>query len=314
MSKQTKPGTPLITGASIPEKHIDDPLFGMGVAVLAYFLLALMQVFGKLLSDHHHVVEIAFWRNAIALVPFFLYIVLFRDKEILKVKKGAFGAIFARSTFGTLSLIVTFAAFAAMPMADTTAFLFTSSLMLPILCIFFLDERVGKYRWAAILIGLVGAIIMAAPTGAVNSWGITLALSAAVLHAILGTLLRLLGKSESPETITFYFLLTGLLLTAIGMPWVGTIPSAEHIPWLIGLGLSGAAAQFCLSLAFKYAPAALVTIFNYTGIIWATLFGYFIWNDWPSWPIWLGGGVVIISNLFIVWREQRRAADGQITS
>lgn len=306
MTHEAKPGTPIITGASIPEKHEDSPLFGMGCAVLAYFLLAVMQVFGKLLSDYHHVVEIAFWRNAIALLPFFIFILYQRNMNLLRVQKSVMKAIVARSVFGTVSLIVTFAAFAAMPMADTTAFLFTSSLMLPIFCVFVLNEKVGKYRWAAILIGFLGAIVMAAPTGEVNSWGITLALSAAFLHAILGTLLRLLGKAESPETITFYFLFTGLCLTAVAMPWLGTWPQSEHIPWLIGLGLSGAAAQFCLSLAFKYAPAALVTIFNYTGIIWATLFGWFIWNDWPAWPIWIGGGVVIVSNLFIIWREQRK--------
>ena len=307
MSQQSeKPGTPLITGASLPREHVDAPLFGMGIAVLAYFLLAVMQVFGKLLSDHHHVVEIAFYRNIIALFPFFVYMMYVQNIELLKIKKGLFKVILARSVFGTLSLIVTFAAFAAMPMADTTAFLFTSSLMLPIFCVIFLHEKVGKYRWLAIIIGLCGAVVMAAPTGDVNTWGITLALSAAFLHAILGTLLRHLGKSESPETITFYFLFTGVVLTMLPMPWIATVPQAEHIPWLIGLGLSGAAAQFCLSLAFKYAPASLVTIFNYTGIIWATLFGWFIWNDWPSWPIWIGGAVVILSNLFIVWREQRK--------
>jgi drug/metabolite transporter (DMT)-like permease len=294
-----------MSDVSLPLVHQDSPLKGMGYAVLAYFLLAIMQVFGKLLSDHHHVIEIAFYRNAIALLPFLLFILMTGRRDILHIKPGYLKPVMLRSVFGTLSLIVTFAAFAAMPMADTTAFLFTSSLILPVLCIFFLGEKVGPYRWGAIIAGLIGAVIMAMPTGAVNSTGIILALSAASLHAVLGTLLRHLGKSEKPETITFYFLLIGLILTAVAMPWVAVLPAPELIPWLIGLGLSGAAAQFCLSLAFKYAPAALVTIFNYTGIIWATLFGWYIWSDWPTWPIWIGGGIVILSNLYIVVREQR---------
>ncbi|MEM9057528.1 MAG: hypothetical protein AAGD86_08635, partial [Pseudomonadota bacterium] len=71
------------------------------------------------------------------------------------------------------------------------------------------------------------------------------------------------------------------------------------------LGLSGVAGQFLLSLAFSNAPAAVVTVFNYSGIVWATLFGWLLWDDWPAPVIWAGGSVVIFSNLFLVWREAR---------
>ncbi len=78
-----------------------------------------------------------------------------------------------------------------------------------------------------------------------------------------------------------------------------------EVPLLLGVGLSGAAAQWLLSIAFKNAPAAIVTVFNYSGIIWATLFGWMIWNDWPLPTVLAGGTVVIASNILMIWRESR---------
>ena len=275
----------------------------------AFFMLAVMNVFAKLLSETHHVIEIAFYRNLIATIPFLIWIFIFGRLDILKINSKP-TAIGARSVIGTVSLVTTFAAFAAMPMADTTAFLFTASLFIPILGIFFLKEKVGPYRWAAVIIGFIGVIIMLSPTGNVNTLGIILALSAAFMHAVLQTILRHLGKYEKPETITFYFVLIGTIVAALPLPFVAVPPTMEEIPLLFAVGLTGALAQFLLSIAFGNAPAAVVTVFNYSGIIWATLFGWFIWNDWPTLPIWIGGGIVIASNIFMVWRESRK---GKIT-
>lgn len=286
--------------------HQDNPIVGMIAGIAAFFLMAVMNVFAKLLSEHHHVIEIAFYRNLIACLPFLFIIYALGRREILVIRSNVKGII-ARSVIGTISLITTFAAFAAMPMADTTAFLFTASLIVPALGFFFLGERVGRYRWGAIGIGFIGVLVMLQPTGAFNSLGVTLALSAAAMHAALQTILRGLGKTERPETVTFYFVFIGVFVSAIPLPLVFTMPTWNQAPLIIACGLCGAAAQFLLSIAYKNAPAAIVTVFNYSGIIWATIFGWFVWSDWPTMPIWIGGGIVIASNLFILWRESRRA-------
>lgn len=272
-------------------------------------MLAVMNVFAKMLSETHHVIEIAFYRNLIATLPFLIWIFIFGRLDILRIKSKPM-AIGARSVIGTVSLITTFAAFAAMPMADTTAFLFTASLFIPILGIIFLKEKVGPYRWGAVIIGFVGVMIMLSPTGNINTVGTILALSAAFMHAVLQTILRHLGKFEKPETITFYFVLIGTIVAALPLPFIATPPTMEEIPLLFAVGLTGALAQFLLSIAFGNAPAAVVTVFNYSGIIWATLFGWFIWNDWPTLTIWIGGGIVIASNIFMVWRESQK---GKVT-
>jgi drug/metabolite transporter (DMT)-like permease len=82
-------------------------------------------------------------------------------------------------------------------------------------------------------------------------------------------------------------------------------PTVAELPLLLGLGLSGAAAQWLLSVAFRNAPAAIVTVFNYSGIVWATFFGWLIWNDWPLPAVLAGAAVVIASNGLVIWRESR---------
>jgi drug/metabolite transporter (DMT)-like permease len=282
----------------------DNVIKGMACAICAFFLLAVMNTFAKMLSDTHHVIEIAFYRNIIASLPFLFIIFVMKKRSIVKINQRPFGVI-ARAVIGVISLIVTFAAFAAMPMADVTAFLFTASLLVPVMGIIFLKEKVGIYRWAAIIIGFVGVLIMLNPGDDMNKVGVALALIAASMHATLGIILRHIGQTEKPETIVFYFVTIGTVIAGLMMPWVATIPQMVDVPLLIGVGLSGLIAQYFLSAAFGNAPAAIVTVFNYSGIIWATLFGWVIWQDWPAPAIWIGGSIVIASNLFMVWREHR---------
>ncbi len=305
-TKGAKPKAEAKKAKIIHPPHKEHPLVGMSAAIGAFFMMAVMNAFAKILSESHHVIEIAFYRNLIATLPFLIWIFVFGRTDILKINANPIG-IGVRSVIGTLSLATTFAAFASMPMADTTAFLFTASLFIPILGIIFLGEKVGPYRWGAVLVGFIGVLIMLQPSGQFNSLGVTLALSAAFMHATLQTILRALGKTEKPETVTFYFVTIGTIVSALALPFVAKPPTLHEIPLLFAVGLTGAMAQFLLSIAFKNAAAAVVTVFNYSGIIWATTFGWFIWGDWPTSTILIGGAIVISSNVFILWRESKKA-------
>jgi drug/metabolite transporter (DMT)-like permease len=284
----------------------DHPLKGMIAAIAGFFMLAVMNVFAKMLSGHMSVIEIAFYRNLIATIPFLFIIYGMGKKEILVIRSSPRGVVI-RAVIGTISLAATFGTFALLPLADGTAFLFTSSLLVPAFGYFFLKEHVGKYRWAAILVGFLGVCVMLRPSGDVNLTGVAVALSAATMHATLQTILRYLGKTESPETVTFYFVFVGTFVALIPMPLVFTMPTWHDIPLIVGLGLSGVCGQMCMSTAYKNAQASIVTVFNYSGIIWATTFGWIFWNDWPDNAIFVGGAIVIASNIFIIYREQKLA-------
>jgi drug/metabolite transporter (DMT)-like permease len=291
-----------IKPAQVHREHV---VIGMSAAVGSFFMFTVMNTFAKLLSETHSVIEIAFYRNLVACLPFLIMIFVFGKREILVLHTKPM-LVGIRAVIGTVSLVATFAAYSLMPMADTTALLFTASLFIPVLGVIFLKESVGIYRWVAIGLGFVGVIIMAHPSGDIYTLGIIVALSAAFLHASLQIILRYLGRYESPETISFYFFVIGLVLTALPMPFIAVKPTLAELPLLLGLGLSGAAAQWLHSLAYRNARAAIVTVFNYSSIIWATLFGWLIWNDWPMPTVIGGAAIVITSNILIIWRETRR--------
>jgi len=284
--------------------HRERVVLGMVAAMGAFFMFSIMVVFAKLLSKNHSVIEIAFYRNAIGSVPFLFMVFALGRREIL-VLRSQLRLVGLRAVIGTVSLTVTFMAYSMMPLADVTALLFTSSLFIPILGVFFLRESVGKYRWAAVAMGFAGVAIMAQPSGNVYLLGVAVTLCAAFMHAILQIILRYLGRYESPETVSLYFFIIGTFITAVAMPFVAVTPTTDEIPLLLGVGLSGSAAQWLLSTALKNAPATTVSVFNYSGIIWATLFGWMIWNEFPLPTVMAGAAVVIASNILMIWRESR---------
>ena len=292
-------------GGPEPLTHKEHVVRGMVAALGAFFMFTVMNVFAKLLSAQHSVIEIAFYRNLIASMPFLFMVFVLGRRQILVIRSKP-SLVGLRAVLGVVSLVTTFAAFSLMPMAETTVLLFTASLFIPVLGVFFLGERVGPWRWAAVVIGFAGVVVMTGPAGNANMLGVTVALAAAMMHATLQIVLRYLGRYESPETVTFYFMVIGTLVTALPLPFVAVTPTLAEVPLLFGVGLSGALAQWLLSTAFRNAPAAIVTVFNYSGIVWATLFGWLIWNDWPLPSVLAGAAIVIASNGLIIWRESRR--------
>jgi len=290
--------------ASPANAHQEHVVRGMSAALGAFLMFTVMNMFAKLLSVNHSVIEIAFYRNLIACIPFLIMIFAFGRREILIIRSKP-SLVGIRATLGTLSLITTFYAYSLMPMADTTALMFTASLFIPILGVVFLKESVGPYRWAAVAMGFIGVVIMAHPSGDVYTLGIVVALIATLMHASLQIILRYLGRFESPETISFYFFVIGVFLTALPLPFIAVRPTLAEVPLLIGVGLSGAGAQWLLSVAFRNAKAAVVTVFNYSSIVWATLFGWMIWGEWPLPTVMTGAAIVIASNILMIWRESR---------
>jgi drug/metabolite transporter (DMT)-like permease len=278
----------------------------MAAAAGAMLMFTVMNALAKFLAVRHSVIEIAFWRNLVGCLPFLSLVFVFGRRDILRIKSKP-RVLIGRALLGVFSLITTFAAYSLMPMAETATLLFTASLWAPVLGVLLLDERVGRYRWSAVVIGFIGVAVMANPQGDVNAAGLALALTAALIQSVMGIMLRHLGGYESPETISLYFFLIGLSVTALAMPFVAVAPTWPEAPLLVAVGLAGAAAQWLLSVAYRHTPAAVVAVFNYTNLVWATLLGWLIWNEWPAPVVLIGASIVIGANLLIIWRETRLA-------
>lgn len=267
----------------------------------AHFMFAIMGTCAKYLAETHHVAEIAFYRNIIIFIPLFLFMVMRKNRHLFKTKMPNIIAL--RSVIGGASLIITFAALSQLPMAYATVLFFASSLLTPALAFFFLKEHVGIHRWSAVFIGMCGVIVIAQPSGAISLVGLALALTAAILHSTMYTILRSL-RSESPLTITFYFIIAGIIIPGMFMPWVAKGIAVEELWVFLLIGFSGGVAQIFLSNAYKYAPASLVTPFSYTALLWTVLIDLYIWDyDLEFAPLLVGASLIITAQLYIVYRE-----------
>lgn len=284
-------------------KSNDKILLGIASICAAFFLFTLMQVFSKLLVGRHNVIEIVFYRNLIASIPFLIYILVQKRHDLLRVQKPI--ALTARVIIGNIAMVFTFAAIHELPMANATVLFFASTLIVPVAAHFFLKEYIGIHRWLAIAIGMAGVIFIAQPSAQMTMIGVVLALGAACGNAFIQIILRHL-KAEHTITITLYFLAGGALMNTLFMPWFANTPNMSDIGFFLLIGLSGGLGQYCLTLAFKNAPASLLSPFNYTGLIWASGFDIFIFGIIPTWHVYAGAAIIISSYLYILHRERKK--------
>lgn len=283
------------------EEKADHPTKGIVYVCTAFFLFTAMQAFNKLLVGQHNVIEVAFYRNVLSLIPCVLIVVL-QGKYFL-LKSDMPWAMTGRVVIGTTGLLLTFAATQELPLANATVLFFTSTLMLPVLARFFLNEHIAAHRWVAIIVGMCGVLLVAQPSAEMTAVGIFLALGAAVFHASIQVILRIM-RNENPFTITLYFFLGGALLSGVLMPFAANAPTKESAPLLLAIGITGGLGQYFLTRAFQMASASLLSPFNYTGLLWAMVFDILFWNYIPHWPVWIGGAIIVSSHFFLIQRER----------
>ena len=282
----------------------DRPLKGILFVCSAFFMFTCMSMLGKLLTGIHSPIEIGFYRNLSALIPCAIYIAITRKTNLLKTTKPA--TLLARTTIGSIGLLLTIAAVQELPIADATVLFFTSTLILPILAIVFLKETISIHRWSAIALGMIGVIIVAQPSGQMTLLGIALALAAAVTHASINALLRAL-RNENPFMITFYFFLSGVVISGIFMPFIARMPTPQSALIMLAIGATGSLGQYFITRAFAMAPASLLNPFAYTGLLWAVLFDITIFGIIPTWTTLLGAAIIISASLYIAYREHRKS-------
>lgn len=285
------------------ESPVINPMRIFMLATASVVLFSCMNVFLKLAAEHHAIVEVMFFRNALAIMPVLMLIQAHPEGFGLLKTRRPLGHLL-RGGVGTFSMSFVFWSFALLPMADATSLQFAMPLILTALSVPILKERVGKWRWGAVFIGFIGVLCIAAPTGAVTNWlGVGVALAGAFTTACTMIIIRKLGRTEHALTIVFYFSLFGTLITACFLPWYWTPPSFESFVYLIMTGITGGAAQVFLTKSYAEAPAAYVSPFSYLAIIFGTFFGWAIWGDVPGWNVFAGSVIVILSGLFILYRE-----------
>ena len=265
-----------------------------------------MAAIAKFLSDDHHPIEIAFYRNLMVFIGFIIFLAFSGKWHLVKTKRPQ--AHLARGFVGTLGLICGFWSVSLLPLATATTLFYTAPLLVTILSIPMLGERVGIPRYVAIFIGFLGVVLVVKPNGQeLVILGLFFAFFDVVFSALTQIFLRDLGRTENHLTTVFYYMGIGVVVSGLLMPFVWTdIPKVENILLFIGLGLTGGIQQIAKTKGYSLAPISVTGPINYTGIIWAAIFGWVFWDTLPTWSVILGALIIILSNIFILWRENRK--------
>ncbi len=285
----------------------DNPRLGICMIVLSTMLFSVLWSLVKVLSERYPVDEVTFFRSALAFIPIGIMIATRGGWALLHTQRLT-GHIW-RSVLGVVSMMLGFLSYHLMPLADAVALSFTSPLLVTALSVPLLGEKVGLHRWSAVVVGFLGVLLIIQPDGAMLNLGAVAALGAAVTTAFTMVTIRQLNRTDRPITIVFYFTLFSSILTAIPLPFIWVSPTLEDWGLMVAMGLTGGTGQYFMTRAFGLAKAAVISPFNYVGLLWAAVFGWVIWGDIPASHVFAGSAVVIASGLFILYREVRKGHD-----
>ncbi|WP_234029154.1 DMT family transporter [Aurantiacibacter spongiae] len=281
----------------------DNPVLALILRIAGIAAFGTMAMFIKLASESGiHIVEIVFWRQAVS-VPILLgWAMLAGGLSTLRTARPRSHAI--RAGYGLVGMAFNFGGVILLPLAEATTFNFTSSIWAVILSATLLGEHVGKWRWSAVIAGFAGVLVIAQPGGGhVPLVGALVALGGAFMLALISIQIRDLSRTDKPMVIVFWFAFTSVVVTAPVLPFVATEHTSTQWLILLGIGLAGTAGQVLVTLALRYGEVSSVIVMDYSGLIWATLYGWLIFATLPTVWTWLGAPLVVLAGIIITWRE-----------
>jgi len=296
------------------DRPADRPLAAIGMRLAATLLLSAMFAIAKVAQGHGvNVVEIVFFRQSIAIIPLLVLVLAGPGLASLKTSRPWLHA--SRTAVGTTGMMLNFLTISMLPLAETQALWFATPLFATILSAMILRESVGIHRWSAVAVGFVGVMIVIQPqSGDIPLLGALTGLTAALLTAFVTILLRQLGRTEAALTTVFWFFTMSSVPLALVMPWFAQAHAPVVWALLIGMGIVGGLGQVALTLSLQYAPVSTVAPIDYASLIWSTVFGIWLFAEVPTPWTWVGAPVIVLSGLYIVWREQVRRRPGTMVA
>ena len=290
----------------------DNIRLGIAYMVASVFLFSIQNAIGKWLAQTYPIAMLVFFRSFVALLPSFLLVLRAGGPQVMRTSR--LGAQFGRAVIWGGSNVASFFAYHLLPLADAVSLTFAAPLFLTALSWPILREPVGRQRWFAVTIGFIGVLIMAHPSGAGNWVGAGNALLSAGCNAVGTLTVRSLTRTESTASIVFYTALFMTLMALPALPFAWKTPGPLDFALFCSIGLIGGVSQYWVTQALYHAPAAAVSPFNYTALIWGAVIGYLIWSDVPTVPMLVGATVVTVTGLYLLHHETFRRSRASRTA
>ncbi len=288
------------------------PFLALALRLATAGALATMAMLLKLANERGaNLVELVFWRQAITLIA--VAVLLAALGKLADIRTKRFGAHARRAGFGIVGMFFVYGAVVLLPLAEATAISFTAPFFAVVLSIVLFGEKVGKYRLGAVILGFAGVWVLTQPTfglldgQAINPLGALVGLVAAFLVAIISFQIQDLNKTEAPWSIVFWFVALTVPLMALSMPIA--FQTHDTLTWgiILAMSLSGALGQILLTSSLRFGSAGVILLMDYTSLLWATWYGFTIFDREPSANLWLGAPLIIGAGLLIAWRERQLA-------
>ena len=285
-----------------------DAAFAMMAA--ATLLLPVGDTLSKLLTEVVTPVEVAFWRLAFQGGVLALVALALRDRVQGSVLSPVL-ALGGAATAATLVLLI--AAFSAMPIATAIAIFFVEPLILTLLSALLLRERTGWRKYAAIAVGLLGAVVVIRPNWATFGIYAVLPLGAAIAFAFNMILVRKASRTHSSLSIQCGMSVYAAVLAAACLlaasafapfTWSGSAAPAYVWPTYLLMGGVACVTYLLIAEAFSRAPASVLAPMQYLEIVGATLLGYLVFGDFPDLLTWFGTAMILLSGIYVFHRER----------
>ncbi len=252
-------------------------------------------------SDNYPLGQVIFFRGFFGIVFYYFVIPRKRIKDFYLTKRPLLHL--SRCFFGLAALLSIFTALRNLPLATVVSISFAAPIFTTIFSIFFLNEKVGYFRWLAVLIGFIGVIIISEPgLSSLNVYYIFPVIFVLGMSYVAISI-RQLSSTEPVWLISLFFSVTITIAGILSIPFGWLMPSLMDLIFLSMIGLFGGVANLWLSQSYKFSEVSLVTPLKYLALVFAICFGYFIWEEIPSTKTLIGAALVIASSIIIFRRE-----------
>ena len=274
-------------------------LAGIGLMLLSIFMFSFGDALGKFMVATYSVGQLLWLRACAALIV--LLPMVWRDRAAFMQLERPWLQLL-RVTLSTLEVAAFFLATVYLPLADVITYYLACPIFVTALSPL-LREHVGWRRWSAVLIGFCGVLIALRPSSQTVSWPALIALGGSLSFALLMLITRSLRRTPDIVLASSQFAGT-FTLGALMSPFGWVTPSVGSLGLFAAAGCISVAALFCVNRSLKLAPASVVVPYQYSMIVWAVMFGYFVFGDVPSIATIVGAAIIIGAGLYIFLRER----------
>lgn len=288
---------------------VQRPMYALALRLVAMAVISVMLLLVKLTGEHGiWLPEMLFWRQFIPGVLLLGWLAARGEVSRLRTQRLSIHA--RRAVLGGTGMFFTLGVVQILPLAEATVLGFTAPIFAVLLAVVLIGEKVGPWRWMAVVLGLVGIAIIAGPDRAhLPPTGLVTGVIGAFLVALISIQLRDLGRTEEPVSVVFWFSAFCTPPFALFVLWTGA-PHHDLAGWamLVGIGVTGLAAQLLMTAALRYGSVASVVVMDYSQFGWATLWGWLVFAHVPPAQTWIGAPAIIAAGIIIAWREQVRGS------